>query len=568
MKRREFVSISTLSLGMLPILGFSTNSNTEEIKPKWIVDLIKLNDKSIADLLKYQLFDKDSKHFGGLKDGMDIPNPHSTNALISRGIIGFISAESSFYKSADLKSKMILAAKYLRQIQHSDGTIDLLSTNFHSTPDTGFIVERVTASCELLKQANIKESDELFTELKVFLLAAGEALSIGGIHTPNHRWVVTAALTKINNLWPNPKYVKRAEEWLAEGIDIDADGQYTEKSTGVYSSIVNKALITIANGLKKPELFDYVRKNLALTMYFVHPNGEVVTDASNRQDKGGISTLENYYYAYRYMAIKDQNLEFSGMCQLIEQNYFNKVIGDLDHFLEDNYLWKELPAIKPIPKNYAKYFPYSNIARIRRDSWDATLLINNPNFLTFHKNNAILQGMRINASFFGKGQFQSATISQEGESWVMSSKLEGPYFQPLSQDKIDPKGEWENMPKSLRRQSEIQYLESTIRIKEIAGGLEVEFDLQGTDGVPVSLELIFRAGGELSGVTESSKEPNAYLFGGKEASYKVGDDILSFGPGKSVHKGLFLRGGSPPDRNSPSVYLTGFTPFKHVITLK
>jgi hypothetical protein len=568
MKRREFVTLGTMSMGILPVLGFSLNNSSEENKPKWIVDLIELNNTTITNLLKYQILDKTSKHYGGLKDGEDIPNPHSTNALISRGIIGFTNSESAFYKSADLKAKMILAAKYLRKIQHADGTIDLLSTNFHSTPDTGFIVERVTASCELLKENKVKESDELFSELKAFLLAAGDALSVGGIHTPNHRWVVTAALTKINNLWPNPTYVKRAEQWLAENIDLDLDGQYTEKSTGGYSAIVNNALIAIASGLNKPELLENVRKNLEMNFFFVHPNNEVVTDASNRQDKGGIRTFEIYYFSYRYMAILDQNPQFAAMCQLIEKSYFSKISGDLDHFLEEKILWRDLPKAKPFSTSYAKFFPFSKLARIRRDSWDATLLINNPNFLTFHKNKAILQGLRINASFFGKGQFQSSTIKQEGNTWVMYNKLEGPYFQPVSKDKVDPKGDWNKMPKSIRTKSEIQYLETTVKIKEISGGLEVEFDLKGTDGVPVSMELIFRAGGKLYGVEQAAKEPNAYFLNKNEGTYTIGEDSIIFGPGKSEHKGIYLRGGLPVEPNSPSVYLTGFTPFKHVITLK
>ena len=327
-------------------------------------------------------------------------------------------------------------------------------------------------------------------------------------------------------------------------------------------------MIAVAIGLNKPELLDYVRKNLQMTMFFVHPNGEVVTDASNRQDQGGISTLENYYYSYRYLAILDKNPEFAAMCQLIEKNYFNKINGDLDHFLEDKLLWAELPATEPFSTQYAKYFEHSNIARIRRDNWDATLLINNPNFLTFHKKNAILQGMRINASFFGKGQFQSPTIKQEGNTWIMYNKLEGVYYQPFSQDKIDPNGDWEKMPRSNRLKSEIQYLETTIKIKEISGGIEVEFDLQGTDDVPVSLELIFRAGGKFTGVQQSEKELNSYLFGQKEGTYTVGNDVIQFEPGKSEHKGMHLRGGLPADTNSPSVYLTGFTPFKHTIILK
>jgi hypothetical protein len=221
-----------------------------------------------------------------------------------------------------------------------------------------------------------------------------------------------------------------------------------------------------------------------------------------------------------------------------------------------------------MPTNYAKFFEGSKLVRIRRGDWDATLLINNPNFLTFHKNNAILQGMRVAASFFGKGQFLSPTIKKVGDSWVMTNKLEGPYFQPISPDKIDPAGDWDKMPKDQRLKSEIQYLETTVKITEIAGGIEVELELNGTDGVPVTIELVFRGNGKFTGVQVSEKEPNVFLFHQQIGTYTVGNDTIQFGSGKITHKALHLRGALPAVTNAPVVYLTGFTPFKHIITFK
>lgn len=566
MKRRTFVSVGATTLGTLPLLGFPAFEFSAAIKPPWLVDLIKLNDKAVAQLGEAQVTDKTLKSFGAILDGDDIPTPQGTGGFISRLAIAIYASESVYYRSTDEVKKLELAIQYLLKVQHSDGTIDLLSTNFHSPPDTAFSVEILAPAYAFLKASATKGSEAALVALKTYLQRAGEALIVGGIHTPNHRWVVSAALTKLNELWPDPRYVKRVEQWLLEHIDLDPDGQYTEKSTGGYTPLVDRVLITMAKGLKKPEILDAVRKNLNMTMYYVHPNAEVVTEASNRQDKGTIGTLENYYYSYRYLALLDKNGEYAAMCRLIEKSCFPKLVGSLDAFLEDPTLWAELPNSKPLPDSYAKAFPFSGVARIRRDHWDASILSNNPGFLTFHKGDAVLQGMRIAASFFGKGQFQSAEIKQEGDAWVLRNKLEGPYYQPYPVNQIDPTGNLDKMPRSNRQKSEVQYLDYTVKITEIKGGIAVDFDLSGTDGVPVSLELIFRPGGKFTGAIPHPTKPNAFHCKDASGTYTLGKDTLQFAGGRMEHKATQLRGGLPA-MDAPTVYVTGFTPFKHTITL-
>jgi len=301
-------------------------------------------------------------------------------------------------------------------------------------------------------------------------------------------------------------------------------------------------------------------------MYYVHPNGEVVTEASNRQDKGTIKFLNSYYYSYRTLALLDQNGEFSAMCKLIDKSSGNRNSEHLNHFLLEPELWKELPAVKSLPTNYVKSFPYSGIVRIRRGQWDTTILSNNPGFLTFHKGNAVLQGMRIAASFFGKGQFQSSEIKQDGNKWILKNALEGPYYQPYPKDKIDPQGDLSKMPRTVRPKSEVQNLSYQVEISEHEEGILVDFDIKGTEGVPVTLELIFRPGGKLNGVNPVAGRLNSNLFADKEGTYSVGEDTIKFSPGLVVHKGINLR-GALPSIEAPTVYLTGITPFKHTLKL-
>ncbi|HEX6225548.1 MAG TPA: hypothetical protein VFZ52_14120 [Chryseolinea sp.] len=50
--------------------------------------------------------------------------------------------------------------------------------------------------------------------------------------------------------------------------------------------------------MKIDSLYDAVRKNLNMTFYFVHSNGEIATESSNRQDKYIRNTMAPYYLAY------------------------------------------------------------------------------------------------------------------------------------------------------------------------------------------------------------------------------------------------------------------------------
>ncbi|WP_373399923.1 hypothetical protein V8V91_10015 [Algoriphagus halophilus] len=60
---------------------------------------------------------------------------------------------------------------------------------------------------------------------------------------------------------------------------------------------------------------------------------------------------------------------------------------------------------------------------------------------------------------------------------------------------------------------------------------------------------------------------DSYLLNTDEVGiYTLKGDTLTFGPGLAEHKGVQLR-GALPHMSSPTVYLTGFTPFKHTIRI-
>ncbi|CAN5507873.1 hypothetical protein BH23BAC1_BH23BAC1_24560 [soil metagenome] len=568
MKRRTFVK-NGIMICSTPVVPFilskdfdmeKREQNSLKEKPSWLVQLIQLNDERVELLRKRRITDTTDPAFGGSLDGYDMVTAHAGTSFLRSGICALVSRESAFFQDKELFTELVLAAQYLLKLQHDDGTIDLLITNFHSTPDLGFVVKWLGPVYRLLKEGSVPDKEAILQPLGEFLQNSGKALLIGGIHTPNHRWVVCSALAELYRIWPEPGYLERAETWLKEGIDMDEDGQYEEKSSFIYSSLSDRVLISTARGFNKPELLDYVRRNLEMTLYYIHPNGEIVTEASGRQDKAIIGTLENYYYPYRYMAIHDRNGRFAAVCRLIEETAFPKTVVFLNYFLEVSTLWEELPPSAALPSNYAKVFPASGLIRIRRGNFDASILLNNPVFFTFHKKNAILQGIRLASAFFGKGQFSAENYREENGTYILETNLEAPYYQPMPKDKIPGDGDWSKMPRNQRPQSEIQKINTTVAIRETGNGFELEINIQGTDRVPLALELIFRPGGKFSGVQAHEEFDKVYFLKDGRGSYRNNEEEIFFGPGVNQHNWVEIR-GALPRMDAPTVFITGFTPF-------
>jgi hypothetical protein len=417
-----------------------------------------------------------------------------------------------------------------------------------------------------LKRTGKKEVVGILEHLEKFLKNAGEAFVFGGVHTPNHRWVVSMALSRLNELFPDNRFVKRIDEWLREGIDIDADGQYEEKSTYIYTPLTNRCLVTMAKLLDRPELLEPVRKNLEMTLYYIHPNGEIATEASGRQDQFQVGFMEHYYVPLRYMALKDGNGKYAKLVGQIEKTVPEKLAGYLVYLLEDNYYATPLPSPQPLPENYTKEFPGSKLARIRRGNIDATILADNPTFFTLSKGKAVLASVRLASAFFGRGQFKANEVERAGDSFILKWDFTWGYFQPL------PEGEKANyelpfdVDRRRREKSEVQNMKAQVTISEKDGIFELDVEAEGTDHVPLAIEFGFRNGGVLSGVEKSTHFEKAYLFSGEKALYTFKNHQIEFGPGQADHEWTSIRGGLPkPDADC--VYITGFSPFKRKIQI-
>lgn len=508
----------------------------------------------------------------------------------------YCAPESSYFKSRELLPLLETEADKLLAAQHPDGTID--SGNLYSPPDTGFVVQTVCAALAVLQRMYLPQLSSINNKLGKFVLAAGEALSTGGIHTPNHRWVVSSALAQLNALFPSAKYVNRIDDWLGEGVFCDADGQFEERSTGIYSRVVDNALITIARLLHRPELLDVVRRNLDMTIFYMHPNGELETVGSRRQDQTMAAWISNYYLQYRYMANKDKNRQFAAVARLAEQIGLDRAEAKIPliEFLEEPLYRQQLPDPEPLPSDYARLFSNSVLARIRRGETSATVyggsdwplgvasgLASNPTFFNFRKGKAVLESVRMIPNFFSEGAFRSEGMKVEQNRYLLHQDIHVPYYQPLPKHLRNPQGDypltpagsrfWSKLNFPQRQKSNIQTLEQKVTVTENSGAFELAFDVGSHDRVPTTIELSFRRDGELEGIEPGATRPNLFFLRQGTGRFSVGNDVITFGPGQADHEMIRMEGASfeAPQRPSPpdryKVYITGFTPFRKTLTI-
>ncbi|HZS56416.1 MAG TPA: hypothetical protein VFA65_18570 [Bryobacteraceae bacterium] len=551
--------------------------------------LVRANDRTVATMLKNEGAPRNRPR--GIGRGANV------GALVA----AYVAPESTYHKQENLIPLMESAAAVFTAAQHPDGTID--AGNLSSPPDTGFVVEGLATIRAVLRQENDPKLKQVEQTLDKFLLAAGEALTTGGVHTPNHRWVISAALARLNSLYPSAKYVARIDDWLGEGIYIDADGQFAERSTGIYSRVVDNAFLTMARLLNRPNLLEPVRKNLNMNLYYIHPDGEVETVGSRRQDQAMVVAISNYYLQYRYLAIHDSNLQYAAVARLIELRPGEGVVegnNPLINFMEEPLLKKPLPEGGSIPDNYAKVFTNTRLARVRRGDISATIyggsdwplgvasgLASNPTFFNFRKGKAILQSVRMAGEFFGEGVFRSETFEVNGSEYALHQRFDVPYYQPLPKQFRNSHGDyaltpardarfWSKLDFPHRRMGNIQTLDQKVVVIEKGGVFELHFDIGGHNNVPFTVEFAFRPGGEFSGSLQKISWHGADVFLLKEGSlqYRVGNDAIEIGPGQAEHQQLNLSGpsyaahGATLETPGIRVYITGFTPFRNVVTVK
>ncbi|WP_205324949.1 hypothetical protein [Glycomyces sp. YM15] len=467
----------------------------------------------------------------------------AVKALVACGV----HRSSAYFGSAEAARTAERLVAFLAGMQGENGLFD--AENLASPPDTAFTINDLCDTYALLRDAPAPLRP-LAGALETIALKAAAPLRLGGVHTPNHRWELSAALARLNAHWPDERLVARVDEWLAEGIDIAPDGMYSERSANYSLHVSNPSLTAIARLLDRPALLDAVCRNLEAIAATALPDGTVETVHSRRQDQRGSMPLAPFMMQFRRFAIERGRGDFAAIVREILTAPAGVPIAYPSDALAEMLLEPALAGPLPEPeaaKPVNAVFDSAGLAVVRdggfavtvfggtdyaEHGWIRSGLSSNPTFLRVFAGGAVLDSVRLSRDFFGMGPFRADDFESEGGAFVLTERVAAAYYQPLPAGFRRADGEYDlgddgRFSASMdfaNRPRDVVALETEVRVR--IGEGEVRLEVAADPGrVRQVLELAFREGGELVGVRPSASA--GFEPVGGEFAYRVGGDRIS-----------------------------------------
>ncbi|MEU2772922.1 hypothetical protein ABZ646_08325 [Streptomyces sp. NPDC007162] len=459
-------------------------------------------------------------------------------------VAAYRSPDSALHGSGRAVAAALTQLRALRAAQTATGLF-ASGDNVQSPPDSAFTINDVCDAHVLAVGAG-PELHDVTAGLAEIADAACGSLLTGGVHTPNHRWELCAALARLYRSFPDDRLLDRVEQWLAEGVDIDAEGLYSERSANYAAHVSNPSLLLLADVLGRTDLSDAVERNLTATLDLIRPDGTVETVHSRRQDQNHPFPLAPYLPHYRLLAIRTGRGDFSRAALLAAADG----ITDPD-LLAGTLLTPDLaralpaPAAQTLPRD--RYLTTARLAA-RASATAHTVLYGgsdvpghrrirsglacNPTFLRLFAGDAVLDAVRLSRGFFDLGPFRAAGMERTADDrYRLTETLTAAYYQPLPPDRrrddaayrVTDEGRFSAaMAFPDRPRDEVSHT-TRVDVDLREDGADLRIDISGLS-VPWSLELTFRPGGAPEGAVPIGDGRWCLTRG--PMTYRAGDDEI------------------------------------------
>ncbi len=554
--------------------------------------------EAVDALLPLQIKDADSPDLGGLwSAGYGITDPKLTGQFVTLAAYTVLAADrlgDEVLLRTDLLQRAVSAADYLLAAQHESGLIDLLSVNYDSAPDTAFTVQALCTIFELGREplAADESGTRLLARLETFIRRALPGIATGGFHTPNHRWVMVSAMLQARALFPdlaNDEILTKAvAAYLAEGMDIDAEGMFIERSVGVYDAVNDRSWLFIAQyggtllgapGMTATEVVTEVGRNLTLNLHLLHADGTAETGLSHRQDYGTrevpIGLIDSYLVANHLQPTSAFAAAALALWRDSAEGLENP--GWVCYGLLKCGDPKTALNVK-LPDDFTAFLPLNGLHRVRRGLLSGSFFQGATRLATITFGLAELTAIKFSQTYFGQyiGRFQADEMEFADKQLTMLSRGQANprrpgYEMPLGRPV--PHDEWHAAlaERELRR---LPHAVSELVMHEANDEWGEGFDLrlrtvEGTSGVTAQLAFDFLPGG-IWETDDTRLQPQAgqvILLQQGYGSMRYGNDVLRIGPGEMAHGTWSMRDAEPaPDH--VRVLVTFLLPVDYAFTLR
>jgi len=546
--------------------------------------LLEEAEKNLEFFLDSQ-YDEDSPLSGAVPepDRLCPPFPRNTSARLLEVIALWMKSESRFFGRPDIPQRALRAISYLKREQRASGNIDLWDCNFDSAPDSGFFIWDLIPLYRLLEKRPAdfpveaaKAAAAIRDEIMALILTVLEGLRTGGFHTANHRWVIASSLVAGYNLTGEAPYMDKAERYLAEGIDCDGNGEYSERSAN-YNAVNNNAMITLFEETGDKNYLFLAQRNLHMMRCYFEDDGSLFTGNSTRQDRGKKVFAGQYLYQYLYIAHYLNDDEARRMAVYIAQGYIQTRRKPAPACLPFLMLHPEIkipetsgkPVILP---DYNRYFKPSGIVRYKKDTFSFSLIHDSPAWLCF--NSGTINGScRISLGYFGYGNVKISKLETLESGYRFSFHADSYYYEPLDK----PTGDLVNFRSedhSVRRVQRPNYSDLEVTVSFPASGhengIDLSFNAGGVNGVHYCFEFILPAGIPVSGDHFAVvPKPGDYILV-KDGGVTLRDNTSRLGiSGAFADTELFAtsRNALPRDAEGFTLYMNGTTPFERKVSI-
>lgn len=535
--------------------------------------IVRDTEKRVRHALQTQNLQEGSPYYGAfvMPNGVYMQK-HALYQIASMAG-AYCNADTVYYHDENLLTKMLLGLSYVESTQHENGLFDYITCNFFSAPDTAFCIGIILPVYRYLRKLQVRTDGEqlLMQRMGKIIHAGGRGLLEGGFHTPNHRWAIAGLLAQCGKLFNEPDLTEGAYAYLIEGIDCNEDGEYSEKSAGNYNGVNNEAMLLLADALGDDSYEQHVIRNLHMMLTYWEPDDSIFTANSTRFDKDRLVYPDGYYFFYLYLGVKYQIPEFIAMANDIFRIIFEKDLLAPD-LLPRLMLYPHLvdyeSELRGMPTGYRAYYAESGIARVRRERYSYTVMQGKSNFLHVH-NGSIKLAVKIGGSFCEHRAFKAERMWEKDGAFYLHQTMRGWYYLPFEEKPAT--SDWWQMDNASRKKKMGPDMDIDVVIRDVEDGIQVELRTGGVKGAPWRVELAF------SGINRISNDHMTMPIHGdevlvlKNSDFEVTDGFATMQVGPAFGNHHFTEGKEDSEAKTPgcaTVYLTDYTPFHHVLTIR